>query len=737
MKKIRITSSDKLRLVSVILSLVMVFVMIPKGIVRADSGNCGPGLSWDFNGGVLTISGSGDMYDYPEHLHGPDSGNELAQPWFHLKPYINSIVINEGVTSIGAGAFWGCGALTSVSIPGSVQRIGFAAFADDGALGSVTIPNGVIGESAFIRCTGLRTVTFGPGVTASGISAFESCTGLQGVYISDVASYCRIYFGGNKASPLEYAHNLYLNGAPLTNLVIPGGVTKVGDYAFEHCWTITSVTIPEGCTEIGEYAFNNCRNITTASLPNSLRTVGGFAFASCAQMHTALPGGITYIGERAFNGAPLASNIVVNQGVIGERAFNACGSVMDLTIGAGVTYIGANAFNEMGGLRNIHYGSTEANWNALAANSGYSRVVSYPYWRGITFGSAGASVQPQTGSVNFGGYNWDVLTVTDGRALLITHDVIAFKCFSPNYSGRGSMNTGWEGSALRGWLNSAFLGGLPQDQIIATSVSTAPNSRFGTPGANGGAVTDKVFILSEDEARQYFANDQMRTAAATDAALASVGAARNGSAQSDPTTGNTYWWLRSPGMFSYNTAYVNYTGSIRLDGVESPTGTLIGVRPCVWVNAAALGISGTSAAPAPASTTSSQPAATGADVEQISAFVDRLYAEFLGRDADDAGRSYWVNKITGGMSAVDVSAGFVFSNELRDMNLSNEEFVRRAYTVYLNREPDAAGIAYWVGLLERGNDYGCIIHGFGESDEFTGICNSFGVTRGDYPYTNR
>ena len=69
MKKIRITSSDKLRLVSVILSLVMVFVMIPKGIVRADSGNCGPGLSWDFNGGVLTISGSGDMYGDAARLH--------------------------------------------------------------------------------------------------------------------------------------------------------------------------------------------------------------------------------------------------------------------------------------------------------------------------------------------------------------------------------------------------------------------------------------------------------------------------------------------------------------------------------------------------------------------------------------------------------------------------------------------------------------------------------------------
>lgn len=722
------------KILSVLVTVAMVFIMVPKGIVRADSGNCGPGLTWSFSGGVLTISGSGDMYDYPEHLHGPDSGNELAQPWFHLKPSITSIVINEGVTSIGAGAFWGCNALTSVSIPGSVQRIGFAAFADDRALGSVTIPSGVVGEAAFIRCSGLQTVTFGPGVTAVGISAFESCTGLHGVYISDVAAWCRIYFGGNKASPLEYAHNLYLNGQLVTNLTIPAGVTKVGDYAFEHCYSITSLTIPEGCTAIGEYAFNNCSNLASATFPNSLNSVGSFAFASCARMHASLPGGISYIGERAFNGAPLSSNIVVNQGVIGERAFNACGSVMDLTIGAGVTYIGPNAFNEMGGLRNIHYGSTAANWSALAAESGYNRVVTYPYWRGITYGTAAASVQPGRSTVNFGNMTWDVLAVSNGNALLITHEVIAFKMFSANYSSRASMTTGWEGSSLRSWLNSSFLGSIPADQqalIVPTSISTSPNSRFGTVGANGGAVTDRVFILSVEEAQQYFANDQQRTAVASDAALAGVGAPRNGSAQSDPTTGNTYWWLRSPGMFSYSTAYVNYTGSIRLDGVESPTGSLVGVRPCVWVNASALGISGTSGSSAAA------PAPAGANVEQISAFVDRLYAEFLGREADDAGREYWVNKILGGMSAVDVSAGFVFSNELRDMHLSNEEFVRRAYTVYLNREPDAAGIAYWVALLERGNDYGCIIHGFGESQEFTGICNSYGVTRGDYPYTNR
>lgn len=79
-----------------------------------------------------------------------------------------------------------------------------------------------MGESAFIRCTALNTVTVGSGVTGFGISAFENCTGLTGVYISDLAAWCRIDFGGYLANPLQFAKHLYLNGSEVTNLQIPG-----------------------------------------------------------------------------------------------------------------------------------------------------------------------------------------------------------------------------------------------------------------------------------------------------------------------------------------------------------------------------------------------------------------------------------------------------------------------------------------------------------------------------------
>jgi len=487
------TSSLKkhvLKLLSVLVCFVIIASVIPAKTVHADSGSCGSGLSWNYSNGVLTISGSGYMYDYPEHLHGPDSGNELAQPWFYLKPYITTINIENGVNSIGACAFWGCSAVTNVSIPSSVQSIGFAAFAECPALGEITIPAGVIGESAFIRCTGLQSVTIGPNVTAIGISAFESCTGLKGVYISNIANWCNIYFGGNKASPMEYAHKLYLNGELITNLTIPGSVTKVGDYAFEHCTSLTSVTFESGVTKIGEYAFNGCTNITSASIPATVTYIGSFAFASCAKMSATLPSSVSYIGERAFNGCPLNSSITINQGTIGERAFNACGSIVNLTIGSGVTYIGPHAFANMGGLKSINYGGTAANWSTLAAKSGYTGGAT------ITYGNVASSIASDLQTVNFNNMTWQVLTISGGNALIISQDVIGFRQYSPNYSSRASMSSSWASSSLRSWLNSTFLNTFSAEQqaaIVATQVSTSANSKFGTIGSNGGAVTDKIF----------------------------------------------------------------------------------------------------------------------------------------------------------------------------------------------------------------------------------------------------
>ena len=180
----------------------------------ATSGKCGDNLTWSYGSGVLTISGTGAMYDYPVY---DTPSSSQCMPWYNYKSAITTVNIAEGVTTIGACAFWGCSSLTSVTTPATISTIGFGAFCDCSGLQQVTIKAGFVGESAFIRCTALRTVTVGSGVTGFGISAFENCPGLTGVYISDLAAWCRIDFGGYLSNPLYGAKRLYLNGVELTD----------------------------------------------------------------------------------------------------------------------------------------------------------------------------------------------------------------------------------------------------------------------------------------------------------------------------------------------------------------------------------------------------------------------------------------------------------------------------------------------------------------------------------------
>ena len=148
-------------------------LVVGAGTMFADSGKCGDHLTWTLNDGVLTISGTGAMWDY-------DSEEPTWTPYIAS---IKSVVIENGVTSIGSYAFDGCDAMSTVDIPNSVTLVDDAAFARCKALTSITIPDNVtsIGSWAFQDCIALTTVKIGSGVTELGNSAFAECSAITSI----------------------------------------------------------------------------------------------------------------------------------------------------------------------------------------------------------------------------------------------------------------------------------------------------------------------------------------------------------------------------------------------------------------------------------------------------------------------------------------------------------------------------------------------------------------------------
>lgn len=187
------------------------------GTVHADSGLCGDRLSWSLNSaGTLTISGSGDMYEYY------CDGNNA--PWFSHREEITKIVIKNGVTSIGEWAFQSCSNLVSVTIPSSVTSIGWYAFWYCSSLTSINIPSSVsyLGGDAFSGCTSLTSVKIPDGVTSIENETFYNC----------------------------YA---------LTSVTIPSSITRIG-WAFKNCTRLKDVYYGGSKSDREQIMFDNYDN---------------------------------------------------------------------------------------------------------------------------------------------------------------------------------------------------------------------------------------------------------------------------------------------------------------------------------------------------------------------------------------------------------------------------------------------------------------------------------------------
>ena len=182
---------------------------------------------------------------------------------------LKSVIVGDSVTSIDANAFSGCSGLLSITISDSIVNIGEYAFNGCSSLTTIDIPNSVtsIGEYAFSGCEGLTTITIPNSVISIGNSAFKNCNGLTKAEYASVESLFGINFGSNTANPLYYAHNLYINGEEITELVIPNSVTSINEKTLSSYSGLTSLTIPNSVTAISSGALYGCSSLESITLP--------------------------------------------------------------------------------------------------------------------------------------------------------------------------------------------------------------------------------------------------------------------------------------------------------------------------------------------------------------------------------------------------------------------------------------------------------------------------------------
>jgi len=224
---------------------ILIVILFSVSSAFAQGGTTGA-LTWNISGNTLTISGEGEMPNY-------DATTSVYAPWMVYMNNLNTIVIENGVTSIGDWAFTstGCASGTcSITIPNSVTYIGNYAFYSYCKSISITIPNGVksIGNEAFAHSS-LISITILDGVTHIGEHAFFCCISLTSAILSN--------------SVTHIGMGAFASCQSLTSIDLPNNITTIEDEVFWACVNLTSITLPSSITSIGMNAFLNCWNLTS------------------------------------------------------------------------------------------------------------------------------------------------------------------------------------------------------------------------------------------------------------------------------------------------------------------------------------------------------------------------------------------------------------------------------------------------------------------------------------------
>ena len=286
----------------------------------------------DTESGVMTVSGTGAMKGY----------NYNTLPWLDYVSYVTTGKVEEGITNVGAYAFYKCTAMESVTLPSTVTSINKAAFSGCSTLAAIEFPEKLtkIGSYAFSNCTSITTLTLPESITSLDTYSFYTLTGLKTV-------------------------------------VIKSKITALPQGVFCDCYALTSITLPEGLETIGYLAFSRCKKLTSITLPSTLTTLSKSAFDESGLTEIVIPKSVTSIQEctgagtyTSFRKCQSLKSIIVEEGNPVYDSRDNCNAIIktatntliigcyNSTIPNTVTTIGKESFYGLTSLKSISIPTT-------------------------------------------------------------------------------------------------------------------------------------------------------------------------------------------------------------------------------------------------------------------------------------------------------------------------------------------------------------------------------------------
>jgi len=181
-------------------------------------------FEWKINNGTLEIIGEGGMPDYESFT---------ATPWYKNRNSVKTVVLYDGITSVGNFAFSAMNTIKEIYMPEGVTHIG---------------------EKAFYECDGLESIKLPESLIVIGANAFGGCDHIK-------------------------------------EIKIPENISHIGEYAFSMCSSLEKIELPEGITSIEQYTFFLCEELKEITIPSSINSIGICAFELCENLET-----IYYVG---------------------------------------------------------------------------------------------------------------------------------------------------------------------------------------------------------------------------------------------------------------------------------------------------------------------------------------------------------------------------------------------------------------------------------------------------------